>query len=863
MGRARELAALEAQLARGEARIAVYGPIGAGKTTLVRALVSRARWASRTLWCDLKVSAGGAPLATIAHALGLVGELEEKEEKDVVGALAAGQIEVIVLDGAQDHLAHCEAVRAWADRHPGLSLLVTSTVHLPTPPTWSVLHLGPLEAREGVDLYLHHGAAGDMLFELPADELDALRELVTELGGWPGAIVRLATGASMLPPSMWLGRLDTRLQWLDPGAGGQGSLRAEFEAALGRVGQEGARVLEECVVFVGGVGLGEAEAILSQGPTPVWPQLHLLWRHSLLGMRTEEGGAGVCFELDATLRAFLLERADPERLARAHRRHAKVMMQRLIPAAFEDLWFQGEAVGRLDTLASNLPVLRRAKAWAQTPEDQARCAIGLAQVALARTSRRQALAELADVAPHRSDTWALSELLGAKISLDLGDLAAASTRLDHVVSHPSASPTLLTLPKLLRARLLQAQGDSPGALGLMQQAMAAAASGPSEALLASVALAFAHLLEAQGKFLPASAMAERALALCPREGALGLLRARALLGAGSLLRRLGRVGRAREYLEEALERFQAGGLRRLEAQTLSALGLLFHLEQEFERAEELYGTSLGLGQVDSTSWGAQRDSLKADYGLLQLEAGSLNAAQDLIEQTAHLSHLRPGDASLKLQVLLGVLSYKNGQFDLAHHGFEQLKASSLLAEQTPEVRHTTHLLLDAFDALVQRARSPQQEAGAWPPQGGVIAQAMAWDPDQAKQDWLRLLHRLLQREVQAADGGHQVPVELRMDREARWFELEGEGRVDMSRRGPMRTILLTLARAHHQTPGVPVHAVDLFVAGWPDHHGTIPESGLHRLYSTLNRMRKLGLEGVLMTELEGYVLDPRVSLTFV
>lgn len=47
-------------------------------------------------------------------------------------------------------------------------------------------------------------------------------------------------------------------------------------------------------------------------------------------------------------------------------------------------------------------------------------------------------------------------------------------------------------------------------------------------------------------------------------------------------------------------------------------------------------------------------------------------------------------------------------------------------------------------------------------------------------------------------------------------------------------------------------------AGWPDEVLT-PSSGARRVYSTINRMRDLGLEEVLQTVDDGYMIDLAVT----
>jgi hypothetical protein len=93
--------------------------------------------------------------------------------------------------------------------------------------------------------------------------------------------------------------------------------------------------------------------------------------------------------------------------------------------------------------------------------------------------------------------------------------------------------------------------------------------------------------------------------------------------------------------------------------------------------------------------------------------------------------------------------------------------------------------------------------------------------------------------------------------EARAFELAGGRPVDLARRGPIRRILLALAAAHRE--GRSLDVAETVSAGWP---GEIvpPDVGATRVYTAIRTLRRLGLEGVLLTRDAGYLLDPRTVL---
>ncbi|MFO0613270.1 MAG: hypothetical protein U0414_11800 [Polyangiaceae bacterium] len=88
-----------------------------------------------------------------------------------------------------------------------------------------------------------------------------------------------------------------------------------------------------------------------------------------------------------------------------------------------------------------------------------------------------------------------------------------------------------------------------------------------------------------------------------------------------------------------------------------------------------------------------------------------------------------------------------------------------------------------------------------------------------------------------------------------WFEFDGH-HVDVARRGAVRRILAELAESRIQRPGTPRTVDELFQVGWPGER--IPyESQVRRVYTAIWTLRTLGLEEVLLTRDQGYLLDPK------
>ena len=87
-----------------------------------------------------------------------------------------------------------------------------------------------------------------------------------------------------------------------------------------------------------------------------------------------------------------------------------------------------------------------------------------------------------------------------------------------------------------------------------------------------------------------------------------------------------------------------------------------------------------------------------------------------------------------------------------------------------------------------------------------------------------------------------------------------DGRVvDLSRRKSVRLVLMALAVARRDAPGTPVSAEALVEAGWSGERMRA-DAATKRLHTAIWTLRSAGLEALLVTEGEGYLLDPRINL---
>ena len=76
----------------------------------------------------------------------------------------------------------------------------------------------------------------------------------------------------------------------------------------------------------------------------------------------------------------------------------------------------------------------------------------------------------------------------------------------------------------------------------------------------------------------------------------------------------------------------------------------------------------------------------------------------------------------------------------------------------------------------------------------------------------------------------------------------------------LRRVFGALVAARRVTPGHAISVEGILAAGWPGER-VQHAAGLLRVYTAIKRLRALGLERLLVTAEDGYLLDPQVPLT--
>lgn len=228
---------------------------------------------------------------------------------------------------------------------------------------------------------------------------------------------------------------------------------------------------------------------------------------------------------------------------------------------------------------------------------------------------------------------------------------------------------------------------------------------------------------------------------------------------------------------------------------------------------------------------SRADALAA-RGLARCFLGALaDGHRDL--ETAHALHTASGDVLRRDKVAemarltgLGLAGGEANATDDLRASAEAHRAAGRLWRAALDLVWLANASPPAVrDALLEEARLTAEEAGVLP------ELAAALDPETPKAD----------------ERGWVVGPEARNvrppDREA----------IDLARHGSLRRVLDALVEARLTSPGRALSADALLEAGWPGEKVRY-DSGMLRVYTAIRRLRRLGLEEVLVTRDDGYLL---------
>lgn len=825
-GRGALLSEIDRRLAEGDRLLTLVGPPGAGKTRLALrwSELAQPSYSGGTWFVDLTEARGTPDLvAAVARTLGFA----TAQAASTLGAAMAllGPV-ALVLDNFEGLAREAGPLLCrWCEAAPQARILVTSRTRLGIAGEVA-LEVGPLE-RPPADVLDPQQIAAFEAVELFADRARAVRgraydeaelveiaELVRELDGLPLAIELAAGRAHVLGPAEMRARLVRRFEVLSRRTPEQGDRHARLEAAIEAswvaLQPTEQSALMQCGIFAGGFTLEAAEAVVDLEGAEVLEAACALRDRSLL--TAEAGPGGTRFNLLASIRAFAAaRRAELAPADGLSDRHARYFAE--AAARYGDRLFRtGEGAARrwLEREQENLLAAVRTllakpePAWAQTAPPLVETALAFDAVSLERSATERI--ELLALVHARAEATELGAATLARLCLAQGKILG---------SHGRAEEAILRLRHA--ARLAERAG---------LRAVEAEAENQ---------LAVRHRQRSQ--FAESEALGLRALGLVrgtdhPR------VEAEVTACLGLMFGELGRTDAAREADTRALDAFRALGDRASEGLALGNLAQLAQAAGQFDRGEALY-----LDAVDAFRQARDRSFEGIYLGLhaeLVHERGELPRARAMYEpaltllsrcQVLHIEGLVAGG--------LAALEASEGQLEASERRFRWAEERLLRCEVPAYLEavrvHRGHL--DLAEGEIDRAQGRLSALGY-----------------EQTSEAVRVAVRMLRRAL--VGRAPPPPLGLEIGPEGLWFQLPGQARVDLGRRGALRRILLALAERRAQGA---LGSEAILGAGWPG-ESVLPDAAGKRVRVAIATLRRLGLEQLILTRDDGYVLDPGVEL---
>jgi len=883
-GRTRERAQLEDDLQRRAPLVSVVGPSGMGKSRLVRivagALEPSFRQEGGAWWVDLRNCASEAAIeAAVATALGI----PRAGWDDLAAALDLQGRILLVLDGVDSGSSEAQAViERWLRRCAVLQILATSILPLGFDDEVR-FELGPMEVGDAVDLYLdraHRAWSGRP--RVPSEEQE-VEELVRRLDRLPLAIELAAARVRVLSPRTLLNRLDDRLELLWSSAPGPpGSLFEALARSWSCHGPKEQEVLAQVSVFEGGFTLDAAAAVVD---LPLRETLELVDRLRSTSLLQVEETDPPRFFLPEGMRLYArreLERIDPrgESLARhclwfVERGEAELarLGRREDPSALR--WLEAErrnleailhrvrepgsahggGAGRTRNEEELAARAGRILGWILQREDYP--AAGMA-----------ALEATVEAARACEDV--------TQIARALGHLGAASARqgwIDEGLAYLQEALSLATGS----AGREQVEGELCAQLAsvhLQRGDFSQAAPSIARAMQLGAALRL-PLLEATAMIQEAWANVHRSgleQAALRFEQGLAILRrhgdyrreAAAVSGLASVRVDQGLFREARQTILAALKRYRESGAAAEEASVLASLAAVELGAGRLDLAADHAGKSLAM--LRALEDRPRIGSVLGTLGLIAMENGDLAGAEaGLLEGIGVLEEVGARHASASFLPFVAALEARLGRDLEARRSLEDARAHfEPMGDEVGLV--LVELIGAALDLELATRLPPAESAKAQELRRGARKRLeLARRPEASRSGRLGYAIRLVERALDEAETGAREGAEspsaegLRIGQDAEWFEVPGKERVDIRNRAAIRKILGRLAQKRLDAPSEGCSSHELFDVGWPEAK-IDPEAAVRRVYISIWTLRNLGLSDLILSQADGYLLDPAMPL---
>ncbi len=846
-GRQGEIVEIEHRFGAGARLVTIVGLGGIGKTRL--AIATAARRASALFVSLARARSLEAATREVASAAAMVLRAESQAQAGLsalvaaLGKRVAAKDLLLVLDNTEQlGVAARELASALIGGVPGLSILATSREPLGIRGEEKIV-LAPLDEIEAMAL-LRDRARAAAGTDIDLTDADA-RAIVRRVDRVPLAVELAASRLEVLSPSALLARLAERLDVLADASGAapaaHRTMRATLDGSWDLLDDAERSALMQTSVFAAPFGVEAAEEVVVVVDHEVLDLLENLVRRSLL-VRNAGADGRVRLAMFETVRAWAREKLAADAVA-VERRHAVFHLAEAERAASRT--YGERAVGALDTLAELLPELLVAFEATKTeaPQTAARIVISVSDLLLFRNlyeSRAELLGAGAEAAERAGDDRLLARALVAKarVTLEEGRMEDAEKELRRAIELAEAAGDQVTEAEATRSLgwALTALVRCDDAEAALDRARSIHRAHGSARGLADSHAALGILRALQGR--PAEGLTElrEALAIHVEHG--DVIRQEKVLGFAGLVGHDAREV-ARGLPRDVLARAPKSSFDVLPTQVAELVRGESEARDRWQHAIDLYrrgASALERGDAegavalfDRAAAALDRTGVKKGVATIHAHAAAaLASADDAAEANARLERARAASAGdpageLVVAVFAAAVALMNSARDLPnsrHDGAAGARANAA--------------------ALLERASraelaTPELELAA------------------------EVLLRALGQPVSTAEQGAGRPAALVVGRDARWIEPPLGARIDLVRYGPVRRLLDRLVIARLEEPGVALSAEALIEAGWPGERMR-HTAGLLRVYSAVRRLRRLGLEPLLLTRDDGYLLDPDAAV---
>lgn len=621
IGRGEELEQLCALLLDDEARlVTLTGPGGVGKTSLALAAAAEVAdvFEGNVYWTPLAtIDDADLVISAVAKALDVSERAGTSLLESVKGYLQERRA-LLVLDNFEQVLDAAPVIGELLAASAGLTVLATSRaalqiraerelvlppLALPAETELSVERAGKNPA---VALYVERARAASGSFELHADNVAAVSEIVRRLDGLPLAIELAAARSKLLSAQGILERLASRLSLLTGGARDlpvrQQTLRNAIGWSYELLDEELKRLFRRLSVFAGGFTLESAEGVCgADDGSDVMGGVQALLDHSLLRIEPSVRRERRYIMLQ-TIREFALEALEASGEAtKIEERHANVFA-----ALVEEAWpkmFSGAGEEWLDRLEADYGNVRKALEWHEGQRDF--------------------------VVSHKMIVY-LVWFWYRRAYLDEGRLWYERALAQEVTDGDEAIEALLVGHA---GSVAMWQSDFVTAQRLLDEGIELMRPLGERIELGDVLFTRGALAVNQGDDERAVAVLEEAHGIMQRIGQ-SWFEAMIFLHLGNVALNRGDVEDARRLMQKALERGRQVGDRWVVASAINNLGEIARHEQQLDEAEGYYEESLALFR----SVGSTPDVARAYHSLayVAIWRGDYPAAARLLQQSLGL-----------------------------------------------------------------------------------------------------------------------------------------------------------------------------------------------------------------------------------